>query len=213
MDTRFAAPPRLADDAWGAAPPSAREVAIYLTAELAAAGLTDVIVTTSRGLAVLSITRDFAVWTNGARLWWREGSRLVFHTVAPRWELRRLVFGAYHDRRRSAGEGPNAAPRSPEEVGAAGERLREGLAGYGIAGHDMDVFADSGVAVIYAYGADRRITVTVTSGAYMWPAAVSDPAHPRLRPWHDVARAAAEIAEELRGNLGERTWICPTDHH
>lgn len=200
MDTRFAAPPRPVDDAWGTAPPSAREVAAYLTAELAAAGLPNVIVTAAPGLAVLSITRDLAVWTNGVRVWWREEPRVVFHAVALRRELRRLVFGAYHGRRRTAGESPSVASRSPEEVLAAGERLRDGLAEHGFALHDMDVFADSRVAMIYAYGADRRVTITATSGAYMWQGSATNPGHQRLWAWHDVAWAVAEIAAELRGD-------------
>lgn len=202
--TRLADPPRTVGDGWDASPPSPGEVAAYLEAELVAAGLTHVIVAAAPALAVVSITRDLTVWTNGARVWWREGPLTVRHAVVSRRELRRLVLGGYHDWRRTARAGPDAVPRSPDEIRAAGERLRDGLAERGIAHHDMDVFAASRVAVIYAYGADRRATVTVTNGAYVWPASQTDPGHPRLRPWHDVARAAAEIAEELRGDLGER---------
>jgi hypothetical protein len=182
--------------------PGAREVATYLYREFGAAGIGGMILGTTTGLAVLSVADDFAVWTDGRRLWWLEGGkRLRFHRVTDLQDTRRLVFGHHHERRRlfsgeagEAGERAAAPARSVEETRAAGERLRDALAERGITRQDMDVFLDSRVAMIYAYGGRLRTTVTVAGGTYSWPATGCL----RCRAWQDAAQTAAEIAGRLQ---------------
>jgi hypothetical protein len=205
FDSQFAARPRTVD--------AARDVAAYLHAELSAAGLTKMILTMVPGLAVLSIADDFAVWTNGTRLWWRDGGRVRFHAVAERRDARRLVFGRYHGRGRQPGTGAAAdaatgvaetetgTEAAAEIEGAAavrdaGDRLRTSLAERGVTCRDMDVFAERRVAVVYAYGERRRATVTVAGGTYSWP---TPTARLRSRPWSELAHATTEIAGQLQG--------------
>lgn len=183
--------------------PIPQEVTNYIRAELAAAGVRNMIQGSSPGLAVLSVAHDFAIWTDSAQAWWLQDGRLQFHPVAESRELRRSVFRHYHQRlQRSPRSQTEVSGTSIEEIQSAAERLRGSLLRCGITRQEMDLFSDSHVAMVYTSSPRQRLNVTVAGGHYSWPATTARTSGLRHLPWEEVARTAAEITEQLQGRPG-----------